>query len=234
MSEETKETKDVQDFLLPDNEDIPEKFRGKSYKDVIKSYQESEKYMTKKTQEASEFEKALDDYKTQLEELKAQQKPEAEPETDDDYNYITAKQFKKMQEDLLNNLQKTIQESSTKTQETVMGQIERRNFIASHPELFSKDMDNQAIDATIKTFASIGFANGARSLEEAYSMAGKLAKTLGYVSPDEIPQGQPKVVPSVNRSAYTEDMTPEDALDHMVNFHKSANKSMTDTINYRK
>ena len=164
--------------------------------------------------------------------------PEPEPEPDpilsdtNDYEYVTKGDIDKRLSSFEKKVLDALKDSHTKTKEeamqTVLAQIERRQFIEKHPEW--KDDDPQELDSTIKQIASLGFANGAKSLEEAYEAGKKLAAKLGFVPKGEETQ---RVIQSENKSIFNIDKAPEDEIDDMIKFHKEQPGSIEGTINYK-
>lgn len=76
----SNETMDVQD-----NEDLPEKYRGKDLKEIIEMHQNAEKLLGKQSSEVGELRKVVDSYiQTQL----SQQQAPVQSE-DEDYDFFT-------------------------------------------------------------------------------------------------------------------------------------------------
>ena len=78
--EEETETEAVEDSQ-PEDDDIPDKYRGKDLKDIVRMHQEAEKLLGRQSQEVGELRKTFDDYiKTQLaKEEQAHDSTAAEP-----------------------------------------------------------------------------------------------------------------------------------------------------------
>ena len=70
--------------LEEDNNDIPEKYRGKSLKDVVQMHQEAEKVMSRHSSEVGELRKVVDEY-IAAQTQSAPQQQNVEPESDIDY-----------------------------------------------------------------------------------------------------------------------------------------------------
>ena len=68
-------------------DDIPDKYRGKSVQDIVRMHQEAEKLLGKQSSEVGELRKVVDSYiQTQLSQ---QQYAPQQPEQDDDYDFFT-------------------------------------------------------------------------------------------------------------------------------------------------
>ena len=71
-------------------QDIPEKYQGKSMQDVVKMHQEAEKLLGKQSSEVGELRKVVDDFISA--QLAAQQAPEQQQEEDDTDFFTDPKQ----------------------------------------------------------------------------------------------------------------------------------------------
>lgn len=85
QSEET-ETVEQPEANIPDD-DIPEKYRGKSLKEVVQMHQEAEKLMSRHSSEVGELRRVVDDYISSQKPV-APQKTET-VETEDELDYFT-------------------------------------------------------------------------------------------------------------------------------------------------
>ena len=68
-------------------EDLPEKYRGKSMEDIVKMHQEAEKLWGKQSSEVGELRKVVDDFISA--QLVNQQAPEQQQQEDDDVDFFT-------------------------------------------------------------------------------------------------------------------------------------------------
>jgi len=83
--EEQFEQPEVTQQAEPQN-DLPDKYRGKSVQDIVRMHQEAEKLLGKQSSEVGELRKVVDSYiQTQL----SQQQAPQQPEQDDDYDFFT-------------------------------------------------------------------------------------------------------------------------------------------------
>jgi hypothetical protein len=227
MSEEEK-------LIVPDSEEFPEKFRGKLFSDVFKSYSESEKKITETSNSKKELEKQIEELRKENELMKNQE-PESDPDPilsdTNDYEYMTKKDMASNLNSFKKEILDALKENSSKTMESVMAQMERRAFIEKHPELYGENTEPQEVDETIKQLASLGFASGAKSLDDALEAGKKLAAKLGFV-----PKGDetPRVIQSENTSIFNADQAPEDEVAQMIKFHKEQPGSIEGTIKYGK
>ena len=82
---DTEDTSEVQEVAQEEpQQDIPEKYRGKSMEEIVKMHQEAEKLLGRQSSEVGELRKIVDDFvKTQLEQQQKSPQAQAdEPEID--------------------------------------------------------------------------------------------------------------------------------------------------------
>jgi len=86
QQEEMLQAEQSQDPVEQDTDsDIPEKYRGKSLKEVVQMHQEVEQVMSRHSNEVGELRKVVDDYITSQPQPQAPQQNNVEPESDIDY-----------------------------------------------------------------------------------------------------------------------------------------------------
>ncbi len=86
QQEEMLQAEQSQDPVEQDTDsDIPEKYRGKSLKEVVQMHQEVEQVMSRHSNEVGELRKVVDEYITSQPQPQAPQQNNVEPESDIDY-----------------------------------------------------------------------------------------------------------------------------------------------------
>ena len=84
--EEQFEQPEVTQQAEPQQDDLPDKYRGKSVEEIVRMHQEAEKLLGKQSSEVGELRKVVDSYiQTQL----SQQQQAPQKSEDDDYDFFT-------------------------------------------------------------------------------------------------------------------------------------------------
>jgi len=164
MSEESKE-QEVEPMVLPDTEDIPEKFRGKDVNEVLKSYHEVEKLIGSKGEEIGGLKKELELMREQ-----SQPEPEEEQPAMDSYDYMTKGDVAKMLSEQQKNFDDQLKKASEGNVAQTNWEFDKRQFSAKHPELDEK---------AVNTIALIGIENGENTLDGAYEHFVQFASKAG-------------------------------------------------------
>lgn len=171
MSEETNEP-----MVLPDSDNIPEKFRGKSVDEVVKAYSEAEKMMHKKGEELNQVRQQ---WQSEIETLKQQMQQNVQQEdTDDDdaFEYISKKDFKKVFTELQNTFKEELKKVKEETTTSTNWEFEKRSFQSQHPELSAKDID---------AIALYGLQQGKSTLNEAFEVFNEFVSRTGFKRSEE-------------------------------------------------
>lgn len=97
LDEQTEPEEEIQDSSPPEEEDdIPDKYKGKSVKDIVRMHQEAEKALGKQGSEVGELRRVVDDF-IRAQTVTKQQTPEVEDEVDffDNPNQAIARAIEK-------------------------------------------------------------------------------------------------------------------------------------------
>jgi hypothetical protein len=226
MEEEKQQAEETQEPVVPQREDIPEKFWGKPISEVIESYKNAEKLITQKSQEFNQLMEKLDSLSSKLntDEVEEEEKDEG---NDLDFEFVTKKD---LQEILKNSKQVNPEEIETKVASTILAEIEKRDFIRNHQDLFDGKTQEQT-QQLISKIASVGINAGAKNLEEAFNEFAKLAEETLGVSYKE--QQNMRPVPSSDLGGGREvEENPDNLLEHMISFHKKHGSGLSGMIKY--
>jgi len=225
MEEEKQQADETQEPVVPQREDIPEKFWGKPISEVIESYKNAEKLITQKSQEFNQLMEKLDSLGSKLNTDEVEE--EKDEGNDLDFEFVTKKD---LQEILKNSKQVNPEEIETKVASTILAEIEKRDFIRNHQELFDGKTQEQT-QQLISKIASVGINAGAKNLEEAFNEFAKLAEETLGVSYKE--QQNMRPVPSSDLGGGREvEENPDNLLEHMINFHKKHGSGLSGMIKY--
>ena len=171
--------------VLPSDDSIPEKFRGKTMADVVKSYQEAEKLGHSNGQAKSDLEKKLQELESQLSTVKTEnQQYEARLMAGDDDDYATVGAVKQLLEAFAAQNQPVKQELpdveallNQKLQENVPNIINLMNQLNEAEQIKKQTkMDDTKLQAII----AMGQQLGASTVTESIKMVGEIAQSLGY------------------------------------------------------
>jgi len=226
MEEEKQQAEETQEPVVPQREDIPEKFWGKPISEVIESYKNAEKLITQKSQAFNQLMEKLDSLSSKLntDEVEEEEKDEG---NDLDFEFVTKKD---LQEILKNSKQVNPEEIETKVASTILAEIEKRDFIRNHQDLFDGKTQEQT-QQLISKIASVGINAGAKNLEEAFNEFAKLAEETLGVSYKE--QQNMRPVPSSDLGGGREvEENPDNLLEHMISFHKKHGSGLSGMIKY--
>ena len=171
MSEEEKKTE--QQLVMPDDEAVLEKFRGKSLLDVQASYVEAEKKMTEALQRAAALERQLQEAQAAKETPVTEELEEEEDLAE--YEYVTKADIKKLLEEK-SKPPVDPQELATQVANTVLGVMEAKNFGKEH----------QLDEETLGKVVNVAQALGAENIPDALTKLEELNKKLGYTKSAEV------------------------------------------------
>jgi hypothetical protein len=143
QDEQQEETEAVEDSQPED--DIPDKYRGKDIKDIVRMHQEAEKLLGRQSQEVGELRKTFDDYiKTQLEKEK---QAHNSYEEDDEVDFYVDPQ-KAVEKAIANH-------PKIKEAETVTQQLRQQEALAklqsAHPDFQTIAQDQGFVDWVTKS-----------------------------------------------------------------------------------
>ena len=143
QDEQQEETEAVEDSQAED--DIPDKYRGKDIKDIVRMHQEAEKLLGRQSQEVGELRKTFDDYiKTQLEKEK---QAHNSYEEDDEVDFYVDPQ-KAVEKAIANH-------PKIKEAETVTQQLKQQEALAklqsAHPDFQTIAQDQGFVDWVTKS-----------------------------------------------------------------------------------
>lgn len=214
-----------------EGENIPEKFRGKSVADVLKSMTDTEKMAHDAAEKAAEERKKREELEAQMnaepesdpiEELEPTEEPE-----DDDYEYdeyVTRKDLTKFQKDIAKTISESLRKQQDEQRVETNAQFERRQFISSHPELF-EGKDQATREAIIRQVAANAYAAGKKTLEEGLEAYQELGQALGMTQNET---NEPRVVPTPDLEHGVGDFESlDDELKHMIDYHKKSTGSIS-------
>lgn len=226
-----KEPKDLNEIKLGDDENIPEKFRGKTVDDLLKAYKESEDAFHLKSEEVKKKDEEIDKLKNEPEPTEPEPtEPEpTEPEPDDLYGddeYLTKKTHDKKIADMEKSFDERLQKAKEEATAMALGQIERNKFIDDHPEMFEGKKEED-INKIIKRIAGAGVDAGKRTLEGGLQAIQELGIELGLTKPS--PNEPDKKIPT-DLPVVGEYETVEDEIAHMKKFQKENSGKISDTL----
>ena len=199
-------------------ESIREKFAGKSVADVITSYEEAQKTVHDKSTELSTTKQELETLKTQQSTDEDDDDVVVDDEDDDLFSgdtYITKEVMQKNLAAIEKKNQAEREKIKDEAVNIAMAQIEKRQFIENHPEIFKGKSPEEA-DKTVKKIAGAGFVNGQNTLESSLASIAETAKDLGMVNESN----EQRNIPADLNSAIDAYDNPEDEVSHMIDYHK--------------
>jgi hypothetical protein len=217
-----EEPKKLDEITLGDDESVPEKFRGKSVKDVLTSYKEAEDLAHEKSEEVTAKDKEIEALKNQPDPDPIVD-PTPDPDPDPDYSdlygddeYVTKESVEKRFADIEKKNEENLKAAEERATSNAMAQIEKRQFIDSHPEIFDGKSPEEA-NAVIKKIAGAGFVAGKETLEGGLTAIQEMSTELGLVAPpvDQSDRDIPTDLKTIG-----EFDSPNDEIAHMKEVHK--------------
>lgn len=186
MEEGKTPTPDASDqVILPDSPDIPEKFRGKSLTEVIKSYQEAEKTMHQKAQEAAEFRKQLEELKQQAEKFQQQQQQQQQqkdtnsdfPVNLDEEDIVTTKDLKAILSQLEQKFRPPSKEEIQQVVQESLPQLVQLFKTLNEAEQIQREYELN--EAEIQAMVTAGQLLGAETIQDAQQKLLELVHKIG-------------------------------------------------------
>lgn len=226
LEQQAQEEQTLEEPVVPESDEFPQKFWGKPISEVLNSYREAENKIRETSERANQLEEQLNQLASQ------EQKPEETPvETEElgDFEFLTTAQVKKLMQEQQKQFEEKLQKTQEEAIQTTMAQLEKRQFLKDHADIF-KDKKPEQIDKIIKTIASVGFTNGATDLESAYQAFKQTAEEAGL----KINEGEigTRPIPSNLNGNVPAQESPDDEVERMINFHKKNSGSLGSFIKY--
>ena len=232
LEQQTQKNKNTtEEPVVPESDQFPKKFWGKPISEVLRSYSEAENKIRETSEEAKRLKEKLEALQQEESQEESEQTPTDIVEDElDDYEFLTAAQVKKILQEKDKEFANKIKEVQDQTIQTVMAQLEKRQFIKEHADIFQGKSEEQ-VNKIIKTIASVGFANGATDLESAYKLFKQTAEEAGLKINQEGEIGT-RPIPSNLNSNIANEPSPDDELERMKEFHKKNSGSLSSFIKY--